>query len=195
MKRIVIALCTAAVLCTFSACRSVDEQSRLEEESRSQSADAESSADYQQPPDPTTPDGALTLLLDSAVEWDVEQMEQGLPDNVSLDEYIHPALQDITARMLHRMEYTVEEYTLEDEQATVELTITSVDVQRAFNEMVGTAVAYMTKQQLENKPVDDFGELSKTIADAVDVDKLPTVTYTTTAYLQQQENGDRKSVV
>lgn len=187
MKKIILITMIAVLALTATSCRKGG--------GREQSAPESSIPEVSLPqpePDRTTPDGAMSELLQSARDWDVETVEGYLPNGITVSQYVPAAYEASMKKVLARMEYTAGEPVITGDTATVEMQITSVDMSSAMGDATGAAIAYVAKQKLAGQPVNDYSAIAQAVIDAIDIDKLPTKSFSATAHMIQGGDGDWK---
>lgn len=170
----------------FASCRKKEKVEEQPISSASASLASEASE-----PDPTTPEGAVVLLVSDVKTWDSEKASTFISQATGRDA-LPEAYGEVVAPILQRLDISVGNSRITGDTAIVDASVTAVDAQRALSDVLVQAMGYVALQQAGGNTKDSETLLAEYIVDNVDFSKLSTIKTDCTIHLVEGADGEWK---
>lgn len=143
-------------------------------------------------PDASTPDGAAEILLEKVSDLDNETI-RALASQYFSVEQLPEAFYSLLEPMSKRVTYKIGNFKIDGDSAVVDVSITSVDAQKALHSIMPGAVAHLAALQISGKDISEPEKiLSEYAAKNIKWDELPTIKTDSTLYMVKGADGEWK---
>lgn len=191
-KTIAISL---AMLISFAGCSMLQfpkQESNVKSEVVQPPQEPQPDSESPPPAVPDTPDRAADKLLSNINELDDAQIDQLAQEYFSMQQFPEEYY-DLIKPIAKRVTYKIGSAKIDGDKAAVDVSISAIDAQSAFNSVVPGAIAHLAALQITGKDISSPEKiLAEYAAKNIKWDELPTIKTDSTLYLVIGADGEWK---